>query len=415
MATATVNKPAGSRARHAAFLPGALAARAAILIAAAGLTLPIVRTGAGVWLTREHPERAAAASPRDARILIAAARDAIDRGATPKSARVRAWVAAGLARDLTEPALIELRALDRDAAGDHAGAAQLFALSDTISRRSLPTHLWLIQHAVDRGDVAGALGQFDLALRTSTAAPGVLFPVLARASEDPTLTGKIAAILDRPSDWRVPFLHYAIEKADAADGAAAIMLRMHDRAMLRAEKLDQALIGGLIAAQEFDLALRVHDSFAPVLASAALIRDPGFTQPAMGFPFGWGLADSGETMAERGVSGGRPALLYRSMPGGFGDVATQILLLAPGTYRFRTRTAQPALDSGANPYWTITCSQEDGPQLALIEQPRQKDATGEADFTVPEKCPAQVLALILRQSDTPDQGGAIAAVEIERR
>jgi len=408
MATAT----ASSRALSAA--SSRLAWRIALLLVTIGVAALVVRVGASVWLISEHPDKAAAISPDDARMLIAASRDAIDRGATPQSPRVRQWVAAGVARDVTEPATIELRALDLDAAGDHARAAHLFALSAAISQRSLPTHLWLIQKAVDRGDVAAALAQFDAALRTSTAAPPILFPILARATEDPTLTARIAAMLDRPSDWRIAFFHYAIEKADAADGIAAVAMRMRDRAMLRGERIDQVLIGGLIAQQRFDLALQVHDAFYPALAGTALIRDPDFARPETDFPFGWGLTNTGEIIAERGKSKGGPALLWRSLPGGFGQVATQVLLLPPGPYRFRTRTAEPAVDSGANPYWTITCSEEGGAQLALVEQPRQAGTETRANFTVPNGCRAQVLALILRQSDTPDQSGAIAQAAVER-
>ena len=106
-------------------------------------------------------------------------------GAHPQSALARSLVARALDRDLTQVPAIEMRALDLAVSGKESEARQLFHWSDRLSRRSLPTRLWLIQDAVDHGNVAGALRDFDIALRTTTDAQPILFPVLAKASSRP--------------------------------------------------------------------------------------------------------------------------------------------------------------------------------------------------------------------------------------
>ncbi len=409
---ATVTATAVRDRAHNGMSPRRLLARSAILFVSLGLAAEVARMGLAIHAVRTDPVRAAAILPDDARIAIAAARHALDKGAAPTRPPVRALVDSALTRDATLPGAIELRALDIEARGDKARAARLFALSSAISRRSLPTQLWLIQHAVDRGDVAGALTHFDIALRTSTAAPDLLFPVLMRASADPSIQAPLAQLLDRPSDWRIAFLHYAIEQGGAA-GMSGIVLRMRDRGAIVRGQIDQTLIGQLVAERHYALALRVQQRFGAV--RPGLVRDPSFADPRATFPFGWELADKGEAGAARSHVDRRTILAWNSLPGGFGQVATQLLMLPPGHYRLSTRTTTASTDAEAAPYWSLTCGEEGGPQIALLDQPNRDGVWGIADFTVPDGCAAQWLALTLRQSDMPNQAGAIAFILVSRR
>ncbi|HYC66064.1 MAG TPA: hypothetical protein VEC14_15145, partial [Reyranellaceae bacterium] len=202
------------------------AARTAIVAAAIALSLPVLRSGAAQSLARADPVAAAELAPGDARAAVDAARARVEAGESAASPEVRRLVRTALRRDLTVPGALELRALDLELSGDRRRAGRLFELSSAISRRSLPTRLWLIQRSVDRGDVAGALDNFDLALRTSSAAPDILFPVLAGATADPGLVRPIAGVLDRPTDWRAMFLGYAISEGGAAPAIADVVLAM---------------------------------------------------------------------------------------------------------------------------------------------------------------------------------------------
>ncbi len=367
--------------------------------------------GAAVHFGASDPDAAALLAAYDARAAVAAAQARVAKGAPIVSPEVRRLVAQALARDVTLTSAIEMRALQAEAERDPAREARLFALSSQISRRSLPTRLWLIQRSVDKGDVAGALDDFDIALRTSTAAPEVLFPVLARAAADPALAAPIARVLDRHQDWRLVFLHYAITEAHAGPGVAAVLLRMKDRRAILDGHVDDALIGELVSEQAFALARQVRLAFGPP-AGNGLVADPHFADPRQPYPFGWNLVDGGTADAHRARLGGRPVLQYQSSPGGGGALATQLLTLAPGGYRLTVRTAQPAGDVLSQPFWTITCGGDSGRQIGLIDQPGTAGAAGTLDFTVPAGCPGQWLMLTLRSGDDPDLTGSIASVEV---
>jgi hypothetical protein len=407
MATATVDRSAGTRRislilwRSAVLLGGLLAA------------ILVLRAGADGWLAGENPVVAARWAPGKARAAMAAARSYVGRGKVADP-QVRRLVADALDGDATLPSAIELAALEANEAGDHGKAARLFHLSDAISRRSLPTRLWLIQTSVDRGDVAGALRDFDIALRTSTDAPKLLFPVLARASDDPTLVAPIARLLDRPSDWRLTFLRDAVTDYGAAPGIAAVTLRMRDRSWLIANQIDETVIGELIAQDRYAEARVVQDAFHPITHDEGLIRDPAFADDGARYPFGWRIEEQGEIGARRSRANGRSVLTYQSLSDGSGPVATQLLILPPGRYRLVTRTALHAADETAVPFWTVTCAEEGGPQITLLDQPQT--GLAEADFVTPPDCGAQWLTLNLRGSDRPDgQSGAIADVVVARR
>ena len=371
-------------------VPGRVFARAALVLIAAALALAVGIKGAAIHLARSDPRVAAALAPYDARAAVAAAQAEVAAGGNVASPDVRRLTLTALARDATITPAIEMRALQAEAQRDPARELRLFQLSSVISRRSLPTRLWLIQRSVDHGDVASALENFDIALRTSMAAPDTLFPVLASASADPSLADPLARILDRPEDWREGFLHYAITEAHAAPGVAAVVLRMRDRRFITGKQIDQSLIGELVA-------------------------DARFADARMTYPFGWDLIQTGTSGAERIRDQGRAALEYQVSPGGGGQAATQLLTLAPGDYRLTVTTARPASDPVSQPFWTLTCGEEGGGQLALLDQPRVADASAAADFTVPVDCTGQWLALSLRSSDDPNLIGSIRQVAINHR
>jgi hypothetical protein len=389
--------------------------RLAIVLASLVLIAAVLRVGVARWESRTDPIRAAEIAPHDARMATLAAKAAIDAGSRLNAPAVRSPTTAALARDLTIPSAIEIRALQAAAAGDQEREARLFELSNAISRRSLPTRLWRIQRFVDRGDVAGALDEFDIALRTSSAAPDILFPVLAGATTDPALTAPIAALLDRPQEWGVMFLNYAITDAGVAPAISEVVLAMRDRRAITDNQIDQILISELVSEREFEQARRVNDAFHPRSRGRNLVQNSDFSDPASVFPFGWGLIQKGDRGAQRSIVHGRPALTYQSSPGGTGQVASQLLTLEPGGYRLVTKTAVGDSDSVSRPFWTLTCADRGGAQIVLLDQPARSGASAATEFTVPPACTGQWLALNLRQSDSRHRSGAIASVAVVRR
>jgi hypothetical protein len=283
----------------------------------------------------------------------------------------------------------------------------LFNLSDALSRRSLPTRLWLIQDAVDHGSVGGALRNFDIALRTTTDAQPILFPVLARASADSTLTAPLARLLDRPSDWRQMFFEWVLANQRDVRPLAQVVTRMKDKGFVAAN--DQRLIERLVTARHFSEARALR----PAPQSSGAVSDPHFRNPSERYPFGWGLVSNGSLGAERTLSGSSAVLSYRAAPANSGQVAAQLLTLARGNYALATRTG--AAGTGAAPYWSITCG-ENGAELARLDQPMTADGQATTAFTVPDSCRGQWLTLRVRPApDSSPQSGTVEWVSVTPR
>lgn len=370
--------------------------RAGIAGAALLVVAVLIPSSLADWLAVDNPLLAARIAPWNA----AAAANAAAALKNPTSREARALVRRALDRDVTQIPAIELRALDLALSGQTGQARALFNLSDRLSRRSLPTRLWLIQDAVDRGSVAGALRNFDIALRTTTDAQPVLFPVLARASADPTLTVAIARLLDRPSDWRQMFFEWVLASGRDVSPVADIALHMKDRRFLASYNDDQRLIERLVTARHFSQARTLHPT-------DGLIADPNFRNPAARYPFGWGLVSNGSIRAERGTDG----LSYHATPPMSGQVAAQLLTLTPGKYSLATRTATQGI--GARPFWSVTCGDNDGGELVRLDQPPTRGSRDRAGFEVPSGCTGQWLTLSVRAApDASPQSGSIAWVAI---
>jgi hypothetical protein len=390
-----------------------IAARGAILALAVALAAKVTLDGLATRLMASDPVLAARLSPGNGEVAIAAAARLAGSHSGTRDPKVRRLVTAALARSAADPAAIEFRALEAGADGDPRRETVLFHLSDAISRRSLATRLWLIQDAVQRGDTGNALANFDIALRTSTDAPATLFPILAGATSDPTLSAPLAHLFDRPSDWRALFFHYALTEVQTDDGLVRVVPLMRDRAWLVASGVADALVGNLVADRQFADARRIYDLFSHDREAGALVRDRAFADPGAAFPFGWEFTQRGEIGAERSLVHGRPALAYQALPGDDGVVASQLLMLLPGRYRLSTRAAVTATDRNAPPYWTITCAGRGGGQVALLDAPVDGNEVTKTAFVVPAGCLAQWLVLALRGSDKPGgQSGALAAVTV---
>jgi hypothetical protein len=384
-----------------------LVARAGIVTGAlvvAGVVLP---SSLATWADVDHPQIAARIAPWNA---AASADAAASLAADPRSPRVRMLARRALDRDLTQVTAIELRSVDLAVSGKPGEARRLFELSDRLSRRSLPTRLWLIQDAVDRGDVAGALHDFDIALRTTTDAQPILFPILARASADPTLTIPLARTFDQPSEWRLMFFEWVLANDVDARPIASVVARMRDRRFVLANGVDQRLIERLVTARQFAAARSLNQAFRP---NPVGVADPNFRDATAHFPFGWEFVSNGSMTAERAASGSSSVLSYSAEPANGGQVAAQLLGLRPGAYVLATRTA--ANGTGAAPYWSLSCDGAGG-EIARLDQPMTANARAETEFSIPLGCAAQWLTLAIRPApDSQTQVGAIASISVAPR
>lgn len=368
-----------------------------------------------------RPDIALRHQPWDARARAKAAENIL--------AGTRGRVTAGTAKQVTE---LAREVLERDPTVVSAWrtlallsrrpdqAATLFHFSGSLSRRDLPTQLWLIEESVRRNDIPKALSHYDVALRSSTVSQEILLPILVRATSERAILPPLAALLRTQPPWRITFLD-ALTSGEANPDNMVQLLTMIGRPANPEEvRLMTRSINRLVEQRNFGQAARLYQMLAGSSVAGQLLRNGRFDRPNVYPPLDWQLADSAEIRADQRPaqrSGERQGLYVYASTDTRGHAARQLLFLAPGTYVLTAlsgRTDAPAPERLA---WQITCA--NAASSSLLD--RQTGPAGpaaraiESEFHVPSSgCPVQWLALQLFAGNEPQGSEAwVTSVRIE--
>lgn len=344
---------------------------------------------------------AAALAPRDGRNVAANAL-AIAIRATNDTERSRADQLARVALRLDPTATEALSTLGIDAQtrGDVGAARRFFTYSMRLSRRELQAQLWAIEDAVAHGDVPGALLHYDIALRTSRAAPDLLYPVLSGAIPDPSIRTALTRRLALRPIWGPTFLDFVADKAADPGEAAKLFVQLSSSGLTVPQKAQANVVARLLAKGDTAKAW----AFYAIIRSGVdrqRSRDPAISRrydyPT---PFDWQSVDSvGLTASVQPETGG--GVIDFAAPAGIGGlVAQQLQFLPPGNYRLTGVSADIVQPERSKPYWVLACT--DGHELGRVDLSNSRVADGrfEGRFVVPAGCPAQTLALGVRPSDS---------------
>ncbi|MCB8835101.1 hypothetical protein LJD42_26475, partial [Escherichia coli] len=107
-------------------------------------------------------------------------------------------------------------------------AAQFaFYYAQRLSRRDLPTQMWLIEQSVDQNDIPSALSHYHIAMRTSQTSRAILIPVLADAAENPAVAKPLAQLLRQRPNWWLDFYDSAVPKISSPISLALIVSALH--------------------------------------------------------------------------------------------------------------------------------------------------------------------------------------------
>lgn len=374
---------------------GALALLAAVL----GY-VSVIHTAAAV-AARRNAELAHRLAPGNGAIAARLALSLAGVEATTTD-RQRADVLArrALLRDATAvPAVVTL-GVNAEIRGERAKARRLFAYSQALSRRDLQTQFWAIEDAVGRDDVAEVLRHYDIALRTSVAGSGILFPLLATAASDPAVRSGLIKILAARPNWSESFIGYVAGNGPDPRSTAALFLGLRHVGVAVPKTTLAPLVNALVAGGFMDDAWRYYASATPGVDRSSS-RDPefafGMDTPSL---FDWVPINDGTvtTSIQRGDESG---VFDFAAPASVGGVLLQQLqLLQPGTYRIAGSSSGIEQEESARPYWVLSCRQ-DGRELGRVPLPNSAEANGRFTgiFTVPPGCPVQTLALVARPSD----------------
>lgn len=363
----------------------------------------------------DNPEVALRFMPGDAVANARLADQLLQTGSAADRPAVLAAADRSLRRSPLSPSALRIEGLLADEAGNHVLAARRIGQAAALTRRDLGTQLWLIEDAVARNDVPGALDHFDIALRTSAAARPILFPVLANAIADPEYRSSFAQLFERRSGWQRDFIVTALQAGQATENIAAILTRLppaSDAAQARA-LVEPAVTQAM---NERRYALLPPLLASPLARSAGLSGTGAEARRLTGFgdvsgvaPFTWLLASE----ASFGASTNGNGLDVTADSGNGGVVASRALLLPAGRYVLATTGSVDGDVGSGRIAWTMTCAGV--PERPLTELPLAYGSARAVSVgvSIGPDCPAQWLRLsIAPTGSAPVLRGSVAAVTV---
>lgn len=383
----------------------------AIAVGAVGIAGAMRSLGSAQRVDR--PDLAYRIAPGDARIAGTQALTLVQAGDDAAQDRAAAIAREALSRDIGNiPATVALGTL-ADQKGDIRRARALFGYAQSWARRDLFSQLWLIQDAVNRGDVKGALRHYDYALRAAPLAQKILFPILARSLAAPEVRGEVVDLLARGPRWGASFMEAAARLGPDYGAVGETFVALVGRNVAIPQVAQQALVAQVNATTGLDAAWRLDRRLRG--GPGPLIRNADFApERATTSLFDWHIAPDEEISAglsDRTGPGG--ALSFDVSPGGAGRLASQLLVLPPGRYRVRS---DALLTQGAPGVlaWRLVCVTGDIPLGTVVFQPGARGgATAVGLLSVPRGCGHQRLDLaVTLVDDGPAISGQVLRVNL---
>lgn len=347
---------------------------------------------------RANPLQAHALAPWDGAVAAAAAQAvfAAEPVAAPSS-RAAILAREAILSDATASDAFTVLGFQSDLRGDRASTRRLFSYSLSISRRELRPRLWSVEEAVRRGDIRAALNNYDIALRTSPDATGILFPILTSALVQPRVRMHLHELLQRQPAWQRDFIAFAARNTKSPQAVAQFFTEGASRRM-PVESGDQAAVVNSLASREmFPEAWEHYGRFRQGVTPGAS-RDEKFlldeNEPSV---FDWVAVNlDGRSVTFAQGEGGAD---FSAPPSVSGAVLRQLQVLPAGMYRLAGESEGVDQPERSRPYWSLTC--QNGVELGRVPVPNSTSSPSrfEGFFTVPPACTVQTLALQLRPSD----------------
>jgi len=338
------------------------------------------------------------------------------RAAESELAAGRIENAASLSRDALVRSPFDVRALrvfglTEARAGREDAADEILTLAGNWSLRDDPAHAWLVERRLRRGDYASSFAHADtLVRRREDIQPQVfrLFTVAAVADPQRALP-VVARLLAAKPPWRPAYLaslNLTPEGLQVA-GNLAILLQAGREPFSNQELQD--LYGSLINAGGIQAIQTVRGRLnRPSLAT--LVTNSGFDEADHPGPFQWRLYEKAGIAAEITADDLAPSnVALRVVYDGYatGNVAEQLVYLAPGSYRLTAAVRTESGNTADRLAWTLTCATAGGGERASTPAgaagaPTDAWTTLSGRFEVPANCPAQWLRLETRAADRRD-------------
>ncbi|MBA3668751.1 MAG: hypothetical protein H0W71_01590 [Sphingomonas sp.] len=295
----------------------------------------------------------------------------------------------------SEPFLV--RGVEASLSGDQLTGARAFIQAQRREPRSTPAAYFLADYYLRAGKPHQGLRQATLLARLSPGGVATAAPYVAAYAQNPSNWREIRALFRSDKSIQDNVL-----MALARDGKnAGVILAIADRSHRSATSpWLPTLLQSLVRNGDFGRARVIWASVARVNTSPGTwLYDATFSDPAAPPPFNWQLTSSHLGIAERQPNHRLRVLYYGADDG---VLASQLLLLRPGTYRLRAAVAS----GGIHPEklsWLLRCNKSSNPLSSIpLDAAAQRGWT----FKVPANCHAQWLELWGRSEDVPQQAEA---------
>lgn len=305
------------------------------------------------------------------------------------------------------------------AAADVELVREQMNLSDRMARRDIGSQLWLIEDAVFRNDIDGALRHYDTALRISKSTRALLYPVLADAIQDPLIRQRfVPYVQDRPP-WLQSFFRHKLEGSDDSRAMVDLLRRAggmpqsDDFAPFNTQLLRRLVEQGhYVAATDYFRSLSNAD---PALLTSLQLTDQSVSEnhaPISWQPFSVPGIDPFVVASQRGT-----VEIESDIERGFsGAFARKLLALPAG--RHALRISFKAENSGLNDFigLSLTCPGNAADTVSLLAAERQIEEgfTFQETFVVPKSCPVQMIVLSARTT-TASQDNTISLTDARLR
>ena len=293
---------------------------------------------------------------------------------------------------------------------DQADAAM--ALSDRVSKRDAVTQLWLIERAVHKNDVAGALAHYHAVMSVSPRARPMLFPILTVAISNGEIRAGLAPYIARPTNWAVDLLGAATNDGDPRN-VALLVLPIASRLREDSFQVTNTLLvsrlardGNIALAQQFVKAVW-PDLDASALTDFAVT--PATTDRRLG-ALAWTFNTANGVAA---APSGNGAIEINVDPLVRETAATRVVPVEGGRpYEFIERVRHPDDSPAVSVLWRASCMLPAGKPQIWQYVPRSSDGDGRdrARIEVPEGCNA--LEFVLSVSGPEGQSQGAISIEV---
>ena len=367
-----------------------------VVFAALLLAVQIVRNATVNALAQTSPadaERIWAGHPATELVsaLTEIAHASRERRPVPPSVFTRVADAAVKEPLAPEPYLVH--GVQAQLAGDVVTAQRAFEAAQWRDPRSLPAAYFLADRYFHDGNVKGGLREVAALARLSPDGGAGAVPYIAQYATNQGNWPALRALFANNPNLAQPVLLALASNIQTVPAALALSRSSSSNE----QPWLSTLVNTLVTAGDYPRARAAWSRMAGSSAmSTELLHDADFRDSTSPPPFNWQLTSSTVGLAER-QKGGRLHVLFYG--GEDGTLASQLLLLPPGTYRMLMRVlGDPARAHSLT--WSLWCDKASTPLASVT---LDTAAARGWQFDVPSGCAAQWLKLSGTSADIAQQ------------